>query len=540
MPEEAKPAAAPAKEEGEAEGEAPATPDQEENGVPPPPPPIVDLTEYPLKIDFFDQMHMLDTNSEKVEGAANFRQIPGFPVFGTGQPTQDGFYKVLERVDSGKETSESKLIWFNMRLEPVVYVNGIPFAPRASDNLHNNIEIKAEPEEINNLEVHYVSVVEHRKDTSPDGSIKIQKDLAYVENPMERENIEESLKVETIKELGSVMKDIEENGFSKMEYVRIPIVEEKAPCESCFDLIVSMLKNEPASTTCLFSCQMGRGRTTLGMIIACLVKEIQITTELKNMGQIGLIPENTVGDLIKQKFEAPLPRSQDDDDPFIKGEFDVIKELLEKVPECKEGKKKIDRVIDVCGGPPKGNGLQNLRECVIETKWKYDVAPEEKQVVWKSMILNFMERYFYLICFGTYAIQHGPDGYQKTFKEWMDDHKELRGMIEEGKDKIEWYRQVDPAKLNTLKELVAAPNYKENLGVLIRTIYDFAFLTYADLPRGPIKNNSMRKLAAKTLMEILPPDVAERVNRKLEEDPNTSHDFVTLVGLVSYYGDQEE
>jgi len=41
-------------------------------------------------------------------------------------------------------------------------------------------------------------------------------------------------------------------------------------------------------------------------------------------------------------------------------------------------------------------------------------------------------------------------------------------------------------------------------------------------------------------MEILPPDVAERVNRKLEEDPNTSHDFVTLVGLVSYYGDSEE
>ena len=35
-------------------------------------------------------------------------------------------------------------------------------------------------------------------------------------------------------------------------------------------------------------------------------------------------------------------------------------------------------------------------------------------------------------------------------------------MIEEGKDKIEWYRQVDPAKLNTLKELVAAPNYKVN------------------------------------------------------------------------------
>ncbi len=32
--------------------------------------------------------------------------------------------------------------------------------------------------------------------------------------------------------------------------------------------------------------------------------------------------------------------------------------------------------------------------------------------------------------------------------------------------------------------------------------------------RGPIKNNSMRKLAAKTLMEILPPNIADRWDRK--------------------------
>jgi len=90
-----------------------------------------------------------------------------------------------------------------------------------------------------------------------------------------------------------------------------------------------------------------------------------------------------------------------------------------------------------------------------------------------------------------------------------------------------------------LKELIAAPNYKENLGVLIRTIYDFAFVTYADLPRGPIKNNSMRRLAATTLMDILPTDIADRVNKKMEEDPSSTHDFLTLVGLVSYYGSED-
>merc|ERR1719413_133021 len=173
------------------------------------------------------------------------------------------------------------------------------------------------------------------------------------------------------------------------------------------------------------------------------------------MAEMGLIPAETAEDLIKQKFEFPLPHGQDDEDPFIKGEFDVIKELLEKLPGAKEGKSKVDRVIDICGPPPKGTGLQNLRECVIETKWKYDVATEDKQVAWKHLILSFMERYFYLICFATYAMEYGPGGYQKSFVSWMDDHKELREMIEEGKDKLEWYRTVDPQKLEHLKELIS-------------------------------------------------------------------------------------
>merc|ERR1711934_858979 len=145
----------------------------------------------------------------------------------------------------------------------------------------------------------------------------------------------------------------------------------------------------------------------------------------------------------------------------------------------------------------------------------YDVATEDKQVAWKHLILSFMERYFYLICFATYALEFGPGGYEKSFQAYMDEHKELRTMIEEGKDKLEWYRTVDASKLEHLKEIINAPNYKDNLGVLIRTIYDFAFVTYADLPRGAIKNNSMRRLAATTLMDILPPDIAERVNKKM-------------------------
>jgi hypothetical protein len=504
------------------------------------PPPCIDLTDFLPKIDFFDHMVVMDEKSEKIEGANNFRQVNGFPVFGTGQATEEGFLKVLDKVKSihGEDSGEN-LLWFNMRKEPVVYINGNPFAPRNPEDLHRNLDINFSVEELENLEAHYAKILQARA-AEKDGVLRTMKDVAFAENPMDREAVGEDTKVEKLSGQFEIFANLKENGFDNLITFRIPVTEERSAGEDSFDMMVEALKNEPASTPCVFSDQMGRGRTTTGMIGACLIKEIQITTELRKMESIDLVSKATVDDLIFQKFESPLPKSQDDDDPFIKGEFDVIKELLEKMPATAEGKRKIDRVIDICGGSPKGTGIQNLRECIIETKWKYDVASEDKQVAWKALILNFMERYFYLICFATYALEFGPTGYQKSFVCWMDDNKDLRTMIEQGKDKLEWYRTVDAAKLEHLKEMMAADNYKENLGTLIRTIYDFAFVTYADLPRGAIKNNSMRRLAATTLMEILPPHIAERVNKKMEEDPSGSHDFLSLVGLVSYYGAGEE
>ena len=61
------------------------------------------------------------------------------------------------------------------------------------------------------------------------------------------------------------------------------MTEERSPGEDCFDMMVEALKTEPASTPCVFSDQMGRGRTTAGMITACLIKELQITTELRSV-----------------------------------------------------------------------------------------------------------------------------------------------------------------------------------------------------------------------------------------------------------------
>ena len=77
----------------------------------------------------------------------HWRRVPGFPVYGVGQPSEAGFSKVSEKL------SKDKCIWFNMRQEPVAYVGGQPVTPRKSVNPHDNIEIPGKVEDMDKLEV---------------------------------------------------------------------------------------------------------------------------------------------------------------------------------------------------------------------------------------------------------------------------------------------------------------------------------------------------------------------------------------------------
>ena len=84
----------------------------------------------------------------------HWRRVPGFPVFGVGQASEAGFAKIAEKVTKG-----DKLIWFNMRQEPVAYVGGQPVTPRKTPNPHDNIEIPGKVEDMDALEVRCIALV---------------------------------------------------------------------------------------------------------------------------------------------------------------------------------------------------------------------------------------------------------------------------------------------------------------------------------------------------------------------------------------------
>ena len=81
-----------------------------------------------------------------------------------------------------------------------------------------------------------------------------------------------------------------------MVYFRLPIVDEKAPRDTDFDAILSAMRETTPETACIFNCQMGKGRTTTGMILACLLKDILFGDNSKTYYQNDKVTEEEFPD----------------------------------------------------------------------------------------------------------------------------------------------------------------------------------------------------------------------------------------------------
>ena len=71
---------------------------------------------------------------------------------------------------------------------------------------------------------------------------------------------------------------------------------------------------------------------------------------------------------------------------------------------------------------------------------------------------------------------------------------------------------------------------------VIKRIYELAWAQFSDLPRGHHKNNSMHKLASKTMIEILPPKLMTHIEAKCGSLASTP-DFFDVIGQVSWFED---
>merc|ERR1712243_422734 len=250
---------------------------------------------------------------------------------------------------------------------------------------------------------------------------------------------------------------------------------------------------------------------TTGCVAACLFKEFQISASFE--GLVETVPGMDLNLLKMDRYSMDMKK-----DALFRGEFEVIKELVASLTDGEAAKRECDKVIDK-NGPAKtgGTGIKQLRENIAESKLYYK-------------IMDNIHKYFYMIAFTGYIremaamaistatdedkAKHGLAGGKistpgdqlklaKTFVAWMEEHAKLRTIVEEGKGKLQWERDIPASALSNLESL-ASSDFKANLGKIIHDIYQTAHTMFSDMPQGDHKKRAKYRFASKTLMRILP------------------------------------
>merc|ERR1711962_296936 len=119
--------------------------------------------------DHFDKIQKL---TEKIDGVPNFRRVPGYKVYCCGQPTIAGFGAAINKACGETYPKTNKIIWLNMRQEPIVYVNGNPICARPPNKIGEYAELgNVTRDSVKKDEEEFMRVVEGRAKGN-DGKLK--------------------------------------------------------------------------------------------------------------------------------------------------------------------------------------------------------------------------------------------------------------------------------------------------------------------------------------------------------------------------------
>merc|ERR1712212_990387 len=204
--------------------------------------------------DHFDKIQKLP---DPIPGVPNFRRVPGFKVYCCGQPTVEGFEKVLEKVTGNIYPKDGPIIWFNLRQEPTVYVNGSPVCARPPNKIGEYAELGDITRDIAKAnEVEFLKQCEMRKNDNG-GKLKV----------VDINKKQSKIEVKELKSLSQVIEGLKEK-FPGLVHWRVPVCNSASPLESDFDIMVKTLVGTAINTPVIVNDQVGLSRATTGCVIA--------------------------------------------------------------------------------------------------------------------------------------------------------------------------------------------------------------------------------------------------------------------------------
>merc|ERR1712014_489865 len=318
--------------------------------------------------DHFEKIQKLP---DPIPGVPNFRRVPGYKVYCCGQPTIAGLEAALEKVTGSIYPKDGKIIWFNVRQEPTVYVNGEPLCARPPNKIGEYAELGAITRDMVKAdEQEFARVLEGRAKENG-GKLKFV-DISKAEKEVE---------VKELKSLSEAIEGLKEK-FPGLVHMRVPVCNSAAPNEADFDIMCQTLVGSSINTPIIVNDQVGLSRATTASVVACLFKDFQINASFE--GLVETVP-GVNHDLLKMD-RYTMDGSKD---PLFRGEFEVVKELVATLKDGVAAKNECDKVIDKNGTPKTGGtGIKQLRENIAESKLSYEIMDDAAQAFLKMKIMD--------------------------------------------------------------------------------------------------------------------------------------------------------
>lgn len=232
---------------------------------------------------FFKGMNNIDSEL-KLLGAPNFRST-NLKIFGAAQPSLSGLTTILRVLGCGPEAdSQSKrAIWFSTREEPIVYINDSPFVIRDLTSPFVNIKSYSgiSGARLESVEKRLKADILHESRRN-NGLVLVHDEQGKIGlylfsfHFLDDHSIVPCLvSVDSVKTPREVLEDVQARGFS-VDYYRIPVSHEQSPTDPYIDEYFKVFSSISTDWPVIFSCGMGIGRTTYGMVIGLLIRRAQI------------------------------------------------------------------------------------------------------------------------------------------------------------------------------------------------------------------------------------------------------------------------
>uniref|UniRef100_A0A8I5NXC8 Paladin n=1 Tax=Papio anubis TaxID=9555 RepID=A0A8I5NXC8_PAPAN len=362
---------------------------------------------YFLVRDVTEKMDMLGTVGSC--GAPNFRQVQGgLAVFGMGQPSLSGFRRVLQKL---QKDGHRECVIFCLREEPVLFLRAdedfVSYTPRDKQNLHENLQGLGPGVQVESLELAIRKEIHDFAQLS-ENTYHVYHNIEDLQGEPHAVAIRGEDDVHVTEEVYKRPLFLQPT----YRYHRLPLPEQGSPLEAQLDAFVSVLRETPSllqlcdahgpPPALVFSCQMGVGRTNLGMVLGTLI--------LLHRSGITSQPEAA------PTQAKPLPMEQ----------FQLIQSFLRMVSQGRRMVEEVDRAISACAE------LHDLKEVVLENQKKLEgirlESPAQgsgsRHSIWQRA-LRSLERYFYLILFNYYLHEQYPLAFALSFSRWLCAHPEL-------------------------------------------------------------------------------------------------------------------